>query len=44
MTTEAVEIPMTDDQRFVFDLKGWICIPNVLSEIETEAVRQHIIQ
>ena len=44
MPTETVDIPMTDDQRFVFDLKGWICIPNVLSEIETEAVRQHIIQ
>ena len=44
MTTETVEIPMTEDQRFVFDLKGWICIPNVLSKIETESVRQHIIQ
>ena len=44
MTTESVDIPMTDDQRFIFDLKGWTCVPNVLSEIRTNVVRQHIIQ
>ena len=43
MNTESVDIPMTDEQRFIFDLKGWICIPNVLTESETETIRQHII-
>ena len=44
MSIKSADIPMTDDQRFIFDLKGWICIPNVLSETQTNAVRQHIIQ
>ena len=44
MSIKSADIPMTDDQRFIFDLKGWICIPNVLSETQTNAIRQHIIQ
>ena len=43
MSTEGLDIPMTDEQRFIFDLKGWICIPSVLTKNETESIRQHII-
>ena len=43
MSTEGLDIPMTDEQRFIFDLKGWICIPSVLTKNETESIRQHIV-
>jgi hypothetical protein len=36
-------IPMTDEQKFVFDLKGWIAIPGVLTEEETSLVRDHVL-
>ena len=39
--TEAV--PMTDEQKFVFDLKGWIAIPGVLTGDEIEAIKAHVI-
>ena len=35
-------IQMTDYERFQFDLKGFLVIPNVLSDEETETVRDHI--
>ena len=43
MSTEGLDIPMTDEQRFIFDIKGWICIPSVLTKNETESIRQHIV-
>ena len=36
-------IPMTDEQKFIFDLKGWIVIPGVLDAELTAAVREHVI-
>ncbi len=33
---------MTDEQRFFFDLKGWLLLPAVLTEAECAAVRQHL--
>jgi hypothetical protein len=33
---------MTDEQRFFFDLKGWLLLPAVLSEREAAEVRQHL--
>jgi len=36
-------IPMTDEQKFIFDLKGWIAIPGVLDDKETELIRDHIV-
>ena len=33
---------MTDEQKFFFDLKGWLLLPAVLSEAECEAVRKHL--
>ncbi len=38
----ADEIPMTDEQRFIFDLKGWLLIPGVLEEGETKEFREHL--
>jgi len=33
---------MTEEQKFFFDLKGWILIPGVLSEAEIAPIRQHV--
>ena len=38
----AGEIPMTEEQRFFFDLKGWLLIPGVLEEGELEEMREHL--
>ena len=32
-------MPMTDEQRFFFDLRGWMLLPAVLSEREIDAAR-----
>jgi hypothetical protein len=34
---------MTDEQKFIFDLKGWIAIPGVLTDAEIESVKAHVI-
>jgi hypothetical protein len=34
---------MTDEQRFTFDLKGWLLLPAVLSEAESRACRDHLL-
>ena len=33
---------MTDEQKFFFDLKGWIVIPAVLSSAETESMKSEV--
>ena len=33
---------MTDEQKFFFDLKGWLLLPSVLSAGECAAVREHL--
>jgi hypothetical protein len=33
---------MTEEQKFLFDLKGWLLLPGVLSEGECAAVREHL--
>ena len=33
---------MTDEQKFIFDLKGWLLIPSVLQPDEIEAVKNHL--
>ena len=35
----ASPIPMTDEQKFFFDLRGWILLPSVLSPEEFEAMK-----
>jgi hypothetical protein len=34
---------MTDEQKFLFDLKGWLLLPAVLSAREVEAVKTHLL-
>ncbi len=34
--------PMSDYEKFIFDLKGFIVIPNVLTETEVHTVKEHI--
>jgi hypothetical protein len=34
-------VPMTEEQKYLFDLKGWIALPGLLSEEELEPVREH---
>ena len=33
-------IPMTAEQKFFFDLRGWILLPGVLSDDEIGAMRE----
>lgn len=40
--TVAGVIPMTEEQKFFFDLKGWITLPAVLSEDEIEAMKAEV--
>ncbi len=37
-------LPMTDEQKFVFDLKGWLLIPGVLNPEQIAAIRAHVLQ
>jgi hypothetical protein len=37
-------IPMTDEQRYVFDLKGWLVLPGLLGAAELDAVREHVLR
>lgn len=34
---------MDDEQRFLFDLKGWLLLPGILDEATTRAVREHVL-
>ena len=27
-------VPMSEEQKYLFDLKGWICLPDLLTEEE----------
>lgn len=42
--TESIVHPMSDYEKFVFDLKGYIVIPSVLTREETSKVRAHVEQ
>jgi hypothetical protein len=42
MSTLTDTIPMTDEQKFFFDLRGWIQIPAVLSGTEIEATKAEV--
>ncbi len=35
-------IPMTDEQKFFFDLRGWILLPSVLSTAEIEEMKAEV--
>ncbi len=34
-------VPMTDEQKYLFDLKGWIALPGLLSDEQLGPVREH---
>lgn len=36
-------VPMNDEQRFMFDLKGWLLLPGVLGATEVAAVKAHVL-
>ena len=36
--------PMSEEQKFLFDLKGWVLIPGVLEPNLLEALRQHVVK
>ncbi|MCZ6680182.1 MAG: phytanoyl-CoA dioxygenase [Candidatus Poribacteria bacterium] len=38
----AEPVPMTAEQKFVFDLKGWLLVPGVLEPDLLEALREHL--
>ncbi|MBB15874.1 hypothetical protein CMK22_11420 [Candidatus Poribacteria bacterium] len=42
MQTADKAIPMTDEQKFFFDLHGWILLPSVLSTTETKEMRSEV--
>ena len=33
---------MTDEQRFFFDLRGWILLPSILSEAEVDTLKGEV--
>ncbi len=37
-------VPMTDEQRFFFDLRGWILLPAVLNPAECETYKAEVIE
>ena len=37
-------IPLTEEQRYLFDTRGWLLIPGVLSETEAKEMRQFCYQ
>ena len=34
-------VPMSDEQKYYFDLKGWICLPGLLTEEQVGPIREH---
>src|SRR5688572_24256460 len=44
ITAAAAEpvIRMTDEQKFVFDLKGWLLLPALLEAGQIDAIRDHV--
>jgi hypothetical protein len=37
-------VPMTEEQKFVFDLKGWLLLPSLLTADQVTAIRAHAHQ
>ena len=34
-------IPMNEEQKYIFDLKGWITLPGLLDEEQLDTIREH---
>jgi hypothetical protein len=43
LTFEGPPVKMNDEQRFLFDLNGWVLIPGVLKPNEIEVLKQQIL-
>ena len=37
-------IPLTEEQRFLFDTRGWLLFPGILSETEIKEMREFCYQ
>lgn len=37
-------VPMSDEQKYIFDLKGWICLPALFSEDDLVPIREHMLR
>ena len=37
-------VPMSDEQKYLFDLKGWITLPGLLDAAQVERIRAHQMQ
>ena len=37
-------VPMSDEQKYLFDLKGWITLPGLLDEQQLEPIRAHQVR
>ncbi|NQZ70986.1 MAG: hypothetical protein HRT89_23290, partial [Lentisphaeria bacterium] len=35
-------VPMTDVQKYIFDLKGWICLPGLIDADQCAKIREHL--
>ncbi|MEE2710507.1 MAG: phytanoyl-CoA dioxygenase family protein [Gemmatimonadota bacterium] len=40
--SDSTPVPMTDEQRFYFDLRGWILLQSVLSDSEIEVMKAEV--
>ena len=41
-TSNDATIPMTPEQKFFFDLRGWILLPSILSDSEIEEMKAEV--
>ncbi len=41
-TVNGAPVPMTEEQRFFFDLRGWILLPSILSDSEIEEMKAEV--
>ena len=37
-------VPMTDEQKYLFDLRGWILLPALLTTEECDAAREFLLK
>ncbi|MCX5659937.1 MAG: hypothetical protein NTW19_09475 [Planctomycetota bacterium] len=36
--------PMTDEQKYLFDLKGWLLFPGLLNDAQLAPIREHLLR
>lgn len=42
-TLNGEPVPMTPEQKFFFDLRGWILLPSILSDSEIEEMKAEAV-